>query len=201
MWKCFRHFLRLRACHRYQQLPIRSITYIPDREAYAVRVISSAYYLDKDFKLINKKPFIFGMDFKLDSCRQGWAYKDGKLFYATWSWIRKGGDGSSKLIVYNTSGKKLDQFVTNSHLGELEDIAFTNDKMILGFNGYDNYVAFYLEDIPKVEEKPIKIDKEERKDDKDTRILVERIVGTGILVVLLIFNIWVNRKQLKKRLK
>ncbi len=70
-------------------LPIRSLTYIPDRDLYAARVVSTGFILNNDFSLRNTLPFVAGMNISFDTCRQGWSYYNGYIYYAKWSWIRK----------------------------------------------------------------------------------------------------------------
>lgn len=132
------------------ELPVRSITYIDDKDIYAVRTISSGFLLDNEFNLINKFPFIVGMNINTDIGKQGWAYYNDLLYYSTWSWIRRGGDGVNIIYVYGLDGKLKDSFHTDNKIGELENIAFHNNKMILGFNGYDKNIKFYISDIPDV---------------------------------------------------
>lgn len=133
------------------KLPIRSITYIEESDTYAVRLVTSGYILDSNFQLVSKWPFVTGMNLRNDVGRQGWSYYKGYLYYANWSWIRMGGNGTNNIMIYDLNGKKINELIINNELGEIEDIAFYNDKMILGFNGYDNMVRFYLEDIPTIE--------------------------------------------------
>ena len=66
------------------ELPIRSLTYIPDRNMYAARVVTSGYYLNDDFMVYNSMPFIVGMNIELDTCRQGWTYYNDYIYYAKW---------------------------------------------------------------------------------------------------------------------
>lgn len=131
-------------------LPIRSITYVEDRDIYAVRTISTGFYFKNDFTLKSKAPFIIGMNMSSDVGRQGWTYYKGLIYYSTWSWVRLGGDGTNTIHVYDLSGNKLDVITTPGEIGELEDVVFYNDKMILGINTYDDYIEFYEVDIPKI---------------------------------------------------
>lgn len=133
-------------------LPIRSITYIEDTNEYAVRTVSVGFKYDSNFNLINKFPFVMGMNFGFDIGRQGWAYYKNHIYYTNWSWIKYGGDGSNSIYIYDYEGHRKDALYTDTTIGEIEDIAFYNNKMILGFNGYDGNYKFYMLDVPKVEE-------------------------------------------------
>lgn len=149
------------------KLPIRSITYVDTKDEYYVRTVATGFRLDNKFKLASKIPFVIGMNFNNDIGRQGWQYYNGYIYYANWSWVRLGGDGSNIIYIYNLEGKEMDYLHTSRDIGEIEGISFYKDKMILGFNGYDNKVKFYIRDIPPVLEKEkkekINNDKEEIK--------------------------------------
>ena len=132
-------------------LPIRSITYVEDKDLYAVRTISTGFYYNSDFSLKSKLPFIIGMNMSSDVGRQGWTYYDGLIYYSTWSWVRLGGDGTNTIHVYDLGGNKLDTIVTPGGVGELEDVVFYNNKMILGINTYDDFIEFYEFDIPNID--------------------------------------------------
>lgn len=131
-------------------LPLRSITYIDDLDKYAGRTVATGFMFNNDFSLSSKIPFIVGMNFSNKIGRQGWAYYNGYIYYANWSWKRFGGDGSNMIFIYDLNGNKIDSLRTKVNIGEIEDIAFYNNKMILGFNSYDNKIKFYMEDIPEV---------------------------------------------------
>lgn len=133
-------------------MPARSITYIDDEDRYAIRLITSGFLTDSSF-IFEKFPFILGMNAEYDVGRQGWAYYNKFIYYANWSWVRRGGTGDNTIIIYDLNGNRIDKLVTDSSTGEIEDIAFYNSKMILGFNGYDHKIKFYLEDIPPIEQK------------------------------------------------
>ena len=134
------------------ELPARSIAYIDDLDIYALRTVSSGYMINNEHRLYNKLPFLTGMSFTFDVGRQGWTYYKGYIYYSTWSWIRFGGDGSNKILVYDLTGKLRERLVTNDDIGELENVDFYKDKMILGINSYeDDFVEFYSIDIPEIE--------------------------------------------------
>jgi hypothetical protein len=131
-------------------LPIRSLTYDYDRDIYLARTVASGFIYNNDLTLKSKIPFITAMNFSRDIARQGWEYHNNYLFYTNWSWIRLGGDGSNIIRVYDLDGNRIDVFVTKDNIGELESIAFYDNKMILGFNSYNDTIDFYLEDIPEI---------------------------------------------------
>ncbi len=131
------------------QLPIRSLTYIYDNDSFAARTVASGFFYHNDLTLKSSIPFVIGMNFSSDLARQGWEYYDGYIFYANWSWVRLGGDNSNLIYVYDLNGNQVDYFHTGDTLGELEDVSFYNDQMVLGFDA-ENSVDFYLEDIPEI---------------------------------------------------
>ncbi len=133
------------------ELPARSITYIEDEDIYAIRTVSVGYLLNNKFELISKVPFIFGMNFNIDIGRQGWSYYNGNIYYANWSWVRYGGDGANIVYIYNLDGKIVETLYTDNSIGEMEDVSFYKNKMILGFNGYDKKIKFYMIDVPDFE--------------------------------------------------
>ncbi len=132
------------------ELPGRSITYIDDSDSYAIRTVSTGFRLNKEFELYNKMPFIVGMNIRKDLGRQGWTYYKKNIYYSNWSWIRLGGDGSNVIFVYSMDGENIETYYTEKNIGEIEDIAFFNNKMILGFNGYDDKIKFYMIDVPEI---------------------------------------------------
>lgn len=140
-------------------LPVRSISYIDKLDQYAVRMVSTGYLLDNDFNKVNNTPFVYGMNISKMIGRQGWTYYNDFIYYCNWSWIRMGGDGSNTILIYDLDGKFVNSYHTNTTVGEIEGISFSNDKMILGFNEYEGKVAFYIEDIIDVDY--IKIDTDE----------------------------------------
>lgn len=140
-------------------LPIRSLTYVPSVNSYVARMVSTGYYFNDDFSLKSKVPFLANMIFSSDVARQGWSYYNHYIYYATWSWIRYGGDGSNIIHVYDMSGNEVDYYHTSDDIGELEDVSFYQDKMILGFNSYNDTIDFYMEDVPE-----IVLDEEETED-------------------------------------
>lgn len=133
-------------------LPVRSITYIEDADEYAVRTVATGFKYDKDFNLISKIPFIAGMNIGFNMGRQGWAYYNGYIYYTNWSWIRYGGDGSNVIYIFDYDGNRIDSLYTDTTIGEIEDVSFYNNKMLLGCNGYDSKYNFYMIDVPKIEE-------------------------------------------------
>lgn len=167
-------------------LPIRSLTYVDDKDIYLARTVSNGYSYNSDYSLKNNFPFIIGMNFSTDIARQGWEYYNNYLFYANWSWIRLGGDGTNYIRIYDLYGNRLDVLNTNDSYGELEDIAFYDNKMVLGFNSYNNTIDFYLEDIPEfntvveIEEEEVK---EEISNDKNYNY-VYFIIGFVIFFIL-----------------
>ena len=83
--------------------------------------------------------------------RQGWTYYKGLIYYANWSWVSHGGTGTNALFIYDLDGNKYTSIYTDESIGEIEGVDFYNNKMILGFNGYDKKIKFYVSDIPSVE--------------------------------------------------
>ena len=133
-------------------LPVRSITYIDKYDRYAVRTVASGFMYNNKFELVNKFPFIIGMNFSTDVGRQGWTYYNDIIYYASWSWVSQGGSGANILFRYDLKGNRLNNIYTQDDIGELEGIDFYNNKMILGFNGYDKTVKFYINDIPIIDD-------------------------------------------------
>ncbi len=175
-------------------LPIRSLTYIDDKDLYAVRTVSTGFYLNNDFTLKSSVPFIIGMNFSSDIGRQGWTYYDGLIYYTTWSWIRNGGNGTNTIHVYTIGGDRVDRIDTIDSIGELEDVSFYNEKMVLGFNTYDDFIEFYLLDIPEVnrtvvkdEAEDVKETKEEVNDNNKKKIVYALIKIFFVIVLLVIF--------------
>lgn len=54
------------------------------------------------------------------------------------------------IFVYSMDGENIETYYTEKNIGEIEDIAFFNNKMILGFNGYDDKIKFYMIDVPEI---------------------------------------------------
>lgn len=179
-------------------LPVRSITYIDSLDKYAVRTVSTGFIYNSEFKLNNKLPFVVGMNFSSELGRQGWTYYNDLIYYANWSWKRLGGDGANIIYVYNLEGKKVYNIYTSNDVGEIEGVDFYNNKMILGFNGYDGTVKFYLSDIPKIDI----ITDNQKKIEVETEIVekknYELYIGIGIGVILLIIVIVVILRHKKK---
>ena len=136
------------------------------------------------------------MNFSSEVGRQGWSYYNGLIYYANWSWVRLGGDGSNVIYVYDLDGSKLNSIYTETDIGELEDVSFYNDKMILGFNGYDNNVKFYITDIPKTE---IVDNKKEVKQEativKKKNYEIYIIIGIVTLLAVVIIILIVRHKK------
>ena len=167
-------------------LPIRSITYIEDTNEYAVRTISVGFEYDSNFNLISKFPFVLGMNFGFDTGRQGWTYYNNHIYYTNWSWIRYGGDGSNDIYIYDLDGNKVDSLYTDTTIGEIEDIAFYNNKMILGFNGYDGNYKFYMLDVPEIEKEIINTSDEKITEAEDV-VEVSTVESSNTIWLFLIF--------------
>lgn len=176
-------------------LPARSITYIEDEDMYAIRTISVGYRLNNKFNLISKIPFIVGMNFKVDIGRQGWSYYNGYIYYANWSWIRYGGDGSNIIYVYDLNGKMQDIIYTNDTIGELEDVAFYNNKMILGFDGYDDNIKFYMIDSPTIEKEEIVEVVEVETEKQDSPIIIWISISILSIVSIVFIVYWIRGKK------
>lgn len=180
-------------------LPARSISYIPTEDSYAIRTVSTGFILNHQFKLENKFPFIVGMNINSAIGRQGWSYYNGYLYYANWSWKRLGGDGSNFLYVYDRKGKNVASYYTDDTIGEMEDVAFYKEKMVLGFNGYDGYVKFYMMDIPKIEsvketEEQVEIETMELIE-KETKMKNYLLLGCVIILLFIFFVIFLKYKK------
>ncbi len=175
-------------------LPIRSMTYIYNKDKYAVRTVANGYFYNNDYSLFNKFPFVMAMNFETDVGRQGWEYYNDYLYYATWSWIRLGGDGSNTIYVYDLDGNLRDKLHTLEGIGELECVSFYDDKMILGFNGYDERINFYISDIPDVPEYVEDLINEDIKDNDKINPLI--VVGTiAVIVIVTIISIIFKLKK------
>lgn len=172
-------------------IPLRSITYIEDYDWYAGRMVTAGYKFDNNFNLVSNIPFILGMNLKNDIGRQGWSYYNEHIYYSNWSWVRFGGDGANIIYVYDLKGNRVDYYYTKNNIGEIEDIAFYNDKMILGFNGYDGINRFYLSNIPDIVVKKTKENVQEEIVKKDTSIY-----WIGIIIAILVGSIiFINLKR------
>lgn len=178
-------------------LPARSITYLDDYNMYAIRTVTSGFIYNKDFILENKLPFVIGMNFSSDLGRQGWSYYNKLIYYANWSWVRLGGDGVNIIYVYDLEGKKIDNLYTADNIGEIEGVSFYNNKMILGFNGYDNTIKFYMTDIPIIE-----IPTEEKIIQEDVKIIKKKnynlyifIIIVSLIVITILVIIFVKHKK------
>lgn len=175
-------------------LPIRSITYMEEENKYAVRLVTSGFLLNEDFQKTNIFPFITGMNVNEKVGRQGWAFYQNHLWYANWSWVRLGGDGTNDIMVYDLQGHKLEDFITDSSYGEIEDIAFYQDKMILGFNSYEGEITFYLEDIPLVPTYTSLFQETEEKEEI-SRIPTRYFLFSILLFCFLLFYFLKTRKK------
>jgi len=122
---------------------------------------------------------------KSSIARQGWAYYEGYIYYTNWSWERFGGDGKSFIYVYNLKGKRMEYLLIKQDIGEIEDVAFINGKMLLGFNGNDGKAIFYLEKIPELEEE-VEEDDYVIVEDKEENFLDHNLVFMVIIIILLI---------------
>ena len=179
-------------------LPIRSIAYVEEEDNYLVRTYITGYKLDNNFKLVSKIPFISNLVSNYDVARQDWTYYKGKLYYANWSWKRLGGDGANIIYVYNIKGKLLDTLFTKDNLGELEDIDFYDNKMVLGFNGYDDKVNFYLEDLVEINDIVIE-DKEEIKDENNNKQFYIYLLVIPTILFIFILTLFMIRKRKKAK--
>lgn len=177
-------------------LPVRSITYIEDINRYAVRLVGTGYIYNSDFKLTSKFPFIVGMNMSSDVGRQGWTYYNGLIYYANWSWVSQGGNGTNAIFVYDLDGNKYTTIYTDDTIGEIEGVDFYNNKMVLGFNGYDKNTKFYVVDIPKVEkivteveiiEAPVIVKKQ--------NYTVYIVIGISILVGIILLVVILKHKK------
>ncbi len=177
-------------------LPIRSITYIDKYDRYAVRTIANGYMYDNEFNLKSKFPFVIGMNFNSEVGRQGWTYYNDIIYYASWSWVRLGGDGSNVIFTYDLDGHKLSNIYTGTDIGEIEGVDFYNNKMVLGFNGYDNTIKFYLSDIPVIEkyEEEIIVEAEVVPKKNYKKYIILGISAT-LLLGLAIIIIFKNKKK------
>ncbi len=175
-------------------LPVRSITYIDKYDRYAVRTVSNGYFYDKDFKLVYNFPFIIGMNFSTEVGRQGWSYYQDYIYYASWSWVRYGGDGSNVIFRYDLDGKKLNSLYTATDIGEIEGVDFYNNKMILGFNGYDSKIKFYLSDIPELTY-PIKEEAKDVEIVEKENYTIYVVIGIGTLLILIVVIIIFRHKK------
>ena len=178
------------------KLPIRSITYLPDEDLYAVRLVTSGYLLDSNFDKVSTLPFVSGMNISNKVGRQGWAYYNRYIYYTNWSWKRLGGNGSNSIMVYNLDGDLIQKYLTDTKIGEIEDIAFYKDKMLLGFNGYENVVKFYLEDIPTIETQ--NNTQEEKVIEEKVAIKKENYNFYIILVIILLVIISLILRKIKR---
>ncbi len=167
-------------------LAIRGITYVEDEDLYIVRTLVSGFKLNSDYTLKSKLPFITAMDYSYDVASQGWTYYDGKIYYAQWSWIRRGGDGTNTIFVFDYSGHLEDKLIIDSELGELEDVAFYNDKMILGFNRYDDNITFYRVEVPQIIE-PIQDFEEAKEITVEPKRNIYSYVISGLAILIGVF--------------
>lgn len=177
------------------KLPIRSITYVDSLDQYFVRTVATGFKLDNQLQLASKMPFVMGLNFNEDIGRQGWSYYQQYIYYTNWSWIRLGGDGANMIYVYDLNGNKKDALYTNNRIGEIEDVAFYQEKMILGFNGYDGKIKFYFTDIPPIPEK--KVSSEDQEEKASTAPQTRNLLfygGIALLLLLVLVVIWKMKK-------
>lgn len=168
-------------------LPIRSITYNKDNNLFYVRTVASGFIFNEDLKLNNKFPFVIGMNFNRDIGRQGWEYYNGFIYYTNWSWIRLGGDGINIIYLYDLKGNMRDTLYTSKNIGEIEGISFYKNKMILGFNGYDNKIKFFINDIPNVPNLEDEKTKSEDVEDIEDKNYLYINIGIGIFILLFLY--------------
>lgn len=176
-------------------LPVRSITYIEDYDRYAVRLIGTGYLYKNDFTLVSKFPFILGMNLSSEVGRQGWTYYKGLIYYANWSWVSQGGTGTNALFIYDLDGNKYTSIYTDESIGEIEGVDFYNNKMILGFNGYDDTIKFYLSDIPEIEIPKEEIIVEDVEIVEKENYTIYIVLGISILLVLVIVIVILRHKK------
>ena len=131
-------------------LPARSIAYNEDNNTFLIRTFINGYQLTNDLKLTNKTPFITGLNANSYIAHQDWTYYQDYLYYCNWSWPSHGGDGTNYISVYNLQGQLIANLTLSANLGEIESVAFYNNQMISGFNAPNNYINFYLQDIPQL---------------------------------------------------
>ncbi len=174
--------------------PARSITFVDNFDGYIIRNFALSYKLDNSFVCNDDCLFMIIPDLKYETCRQGWAYHDGYLYYANWSWINQGGDGTNTIKRYDMDGNLVDNITTSNAIGELEDLAFYNKKMILGFSGYDKKIVFYEVAIPNIsEDKTFVVEEtpaeELKKDDKKNNLLYYSAIPFGLCIFIIIIVI------------
>lgn len=177
-------------------LPVRSITYMEDTNRYAVRLVGSGYIYNSEFKLTHKFPFIVGMNISSEVGRQGWTYYNGLIYYANWSWVSQGGTGANAIFVYDLDANKYSTIYTDDTIGEIEGVDFYNNKMVLGFNGYDKKTKFYVVDIPSVEKITTEVEiKEEAVIVKKKNYTIYIIIGIAILVGIIVIILVLRHKK------
>ena len=75
----------------------------------------------------------------------------------------------------------------------------------MGINGYDDYVAFFVEDIPSIDESFAKRldleEKEIKKEKKPNKAFVEKILMVIVLLGYLGLLLYSLKCKIKKRLK
>ena len=93
------------------------------------------------------------------------------------------------VVVPTAEGKKLSNIYTSNDIGEIEGVDFYNKNMILGFNGYDNTIKFYLSNIPKidniVEEEEI-VEEAEIIKKKNYELYIFLGIAISIVVIILV---------------
>ncbi len=185
------------------ELPGRSITYIDENDTYAIRTVSTGFILDSELNLNNKIPFIIGMNIRNDVGRQGWSYYNGYIYYSNWSWIRLGGDGSNFIFVYDMNGKEKDVLYTKNDIGEIEDVSFYKDNMILGFNGYDDKIKFYSIPVPEIKEVHLEevVENLDEEDNEEIPYVTNKIniyAIIGIVTIIFISIVIILKKKKNK---
>ncbi len=123
---------------------------------------------------------------------------------------KKGGDGTNTISIYDLEGTKVDELITRNDLGELEDVEFIGNKMLLGINNYNDYVDFYLEDVPLIDEEfedeveeiiDEVQDLSEKEENKVDHLLIRKIIAALILVGYFCLLVYSLKSKIKKRLK
>lgn len=180
-------------------LPVRSITYVDKYDKYAVRTVSVGFIYNSDFSLYSKFPFVAGMSFNSEVGRQGWTYYNDYIYYANWSWVSAGGDGTNIIFIYNLDGDRFDSLYTDDTVGEIEGVDFYNNKMILGFNGYDSTIKFYIHDIPEVIPLPDEEEIVEAPIVEKKNYTIYIFLGIGLLIVLIIVIVIILGKNKKAK--
>ena len=139
------------------------------------------------------------MSFNSEVGRQGWTYYNDYIYYANWSWVSAGGDGTNIIFIYNLDGDRFESLYTDDTVGEIEGIDFYNNKMILGFNGYDSTIKFYIHDIPEVIPLPDEEEIVEAPIVEKKNYTIYIFLGIGLLIVLIIVIVIILGKNKKAK--